>query len=244
MSTLVDTRDDAIHRSPPLGVLAVVFVVLFISSVAANFIMTDFAPYPVPYNPIEQLQDFYTRFPDAVRMVAFLQFAASIPLGLFSVVVVSRLLFHRITVAGVHIALFGGVAAALFMGISALSAWTLSQPGVATDTGAMRVASLLAFATGGFGHTAALGLLLAGVSVPSLVFGLMPRWACWFGLIVAAIAELSTISIVVPALSPLLPLARFPALIWLIVAGFSIPKRRMDLAAPQVSEHVAQRRTA
>jgi hypothetical protein len=28
-------------------------------------------------------------------------------------------------------------------------------------------------------------------------------------------------------LSPLLPLARFPALVWLIVAGFKIPKRRL-----------------
>lgn len=126
----------------------------------------------------------------------------------------------------VYIALFGGIAAAVFMGVSSLATWALSQPGVATDTGAMRAVSLLAFATGGFGHTATLGLLLAGVSVPSLAFGLMPRWVCWFGLIVAAIAELSVISMVFPAASILLPLGRFPALVWLIAAGFTIPKRR------------------
>lgn len=66
------------------------------------------------------------------------------------------------------------------MGMSSLATWTLSQPAVASDLGAMRVASLLAFTTGGFGHTATLGLLLAGVSVPSLAFRLMPPWLCWF----------------------------------------------------------------
>lgn len=230
MAHPLDTTEDVVHRSPPLGLLAVVFVALFVASIASNLLMTNFAPYPIPYNPIEQLQDYYTRFPDAVRVVSFLQMCASIPLGLFTVVIVSRLLFLRIHVAGVHIALFGGVAAAVFMGLSALGSWIVSQPAVPTDAGAMRVASLLAFASGGFAHTATLGLLLAGVSVPSLAFGLMPRWLCWFGLVVAAIAELSLISMVLPAASPLLPLARFPALVWLIAAGFTMPKRRLARA--------------
>jgi hypothetical protein len=94
----------------------------------------------------------------------------------------------------------------------------------AAHTGAMRVASLLAFSTGGFGHTAALGLLLAGVSAPSLASGLLPRWVCWFGLLLAAIAELSLVSMLIPGASPLLPLARFPALVWLIAAGMAMPK--------------------
>jgi hypothetical protein len=86
MAHPLDTREDVVHRSPPLGVLAVVFVVLFVASVAATFLMTDFAPYPVPYNPIAQLQDYYTRFPEAVQLVSFLQMGAAIPLGLFSAV--------------------------------------------------------------------------------------------------------------------------------------------------------------
>jgi hypothetical protein len=230
MAHPIDTTEDTVHRSPPLALLAVVFAALFIASVAATFLMTDFAPYPVPYNPIGQLQDFYTRFPDAVRVVAFLQMCASIPLGLFSVVIASRLLFLRIQVAGVYIALFGGVAAAVFLGISALGSWIVSQPGVATDAGAMRVASLLAFASGGFAHVAAFGLLCAGVSVPSLAFALMPRWVCWFGVGLAVVSELALISMVVPASSPLLPLARFPGLIWLIAAGVTMPKRRATVS--------------
>jgi hypothetical protein len=220
------SNGEAAHRSPPLGILAIVFTTLFLASMATNAIMTGGVSYPVPYNPVQQIQDYYTRFPDVMRVVSFLQFGASIPLGLFTATIVSRLLFHRVNAAGVHIALFGGIAASVFLGVSSLATWMLSQPGVAIEKGAMRAVELLAFATGGFGNVAALGLLLAGVSVPSLFLRLMPRWACWFGLIIAAIAELSTLSMVFPAASLLLPLARFPSFVWLIVAGFTIPKRR------------------
>jgi hypothetical protein len=109
------TDHEMVHRSPPLGILAVVFVSLFLLSIAINFVMTNFAPYPVPYKPIEELQAYYTRYPNALRVVSFLQFGASIPLGLFAATIVSRLLFHRIRVAGVYIAVFGGIGASLFM---------------------------------------------------------------------------------------------------------------------------------
>jgi len=127
--------------------------------------------------------------------------------------------------------LFGGMASSVLMAASSLLTWTLSQPGIATNIGAMRIASLLlAFATGGFGHTVTRGLQLAGVSMPSLAFGLMQRWVCCFGLIIAAIAELSSLSMLFPPVSLLLPLGRFPALMWLVVAGFSIPKTRIGSA--------------
>lgn len=229
MAVTIETNQAAVHRSPPPGIVAVVFVLFFAASIVANMVMTGGAPYPTPYLSIEQLQDYYTRFPDAIRMAAFLQFGAVPPLGIFTATVVSRLLFHRINVAGVYIALFGGVAAAVFLGVSSLSAWALSQPGVATDTGAMRAVQLIAFATGGVGHTVTLGLLLAGVSVPSLVFGLMPRWVAWLGLIIAAICVLSVFSMLFPAVSILLPLGRFPAYLWLIAAGFALPKRRQNV---------------
>ena len=93
-------------------------------------------------------------------------------------------------------------------------------------SGALRPMELLAFATGGFGNVAATGLLLAGVSVPCLFVGLMPKWACWLGLVVAVIAEVSTLSMIFPSLSILLPLGRFPSFIWMLVAGVTIPKQR------------------
>jgi hypothetical protein len=64
------------HRSPPLALLAIVFTVLTLGTTLA----------------------------DTPTLIAFLQFAASIVLGLFTATVVSRLLFHGINVAGVHVA--------------------------------------------------------------------------------------------------------------------------------------------
>ncbi len=216
------------HKSPPLWALAIVYLLLFVAAQLANNLMTSGAQNQNPYLPIEQLQTYYTQSTDGMLYSGFFLFASMFPLGLFTVVAVSRLLFHGLRVAGVHIALFGGIAAAIFIGLSGLSIWALSQPGVATDAGAMRVAQLLSFGTGGFAHVAALGLLMAGVSVPSLITGLMPKWVCWLGLIVAAVCELAVLSMVFPTLSILLPLGRFPAFVWLIAVGFTLPKHRRN----------------
>ena len=192
------------HRSPPLGLLASLFAALVIAGSATK-----------------------AGQPEALQLIALLQVGASIPLGLFTVVFVSRLLFLRINVAGIYIALFGGLGASLLMLLSGLATWIASDPDVASDLGALRVVTLLAFATGGFGYTAALGWLLVGIALPSLVFNLMPRWAGWSGLVVAGLAELSLFGMLVPEMLPLLAIARFPALAWIVIAGFAIPKRRL-----------------
>jgi hypothetical protein len=215
-----------VHRSPPLGPVAVVFLGLFVASIAVNAILTRGAPYPTPYRPIAELQAHYLRFAGVLELTALLQLAAMMPLAVYAATAVSRLLFHRVAVAGVHIALFGGLLASLFLGISAVASWALSQPGVATESGAMRSMQLLAFAAGGFAHTATLGLFLAGVCVPSLAFRLLPRWLGWLGLAIAAICLSSPLAMVLPAASVLLPLGRFPAYLWLIAAGFVLPKTR------------------
>src|SRR5215216_2931974 len=127
------TKTGAVHRSPPLSVLAIVYVLLFIAAQVANVLMTSGPQNLNPYNPIDQSQTYYIEYANGIRVFSFFLFASMIPLGLFSATAVSRLLFHRIEVAGVYIALFGGFAAAAFLGISGLSTWALSQPGVASD---------------------------------------------------------------------------------------------------------------
>ena len=214
------------HRSPPLGALAIVFTALFLASLAVQGAMTGGAHYPTPYDLIRVAQAYYARNALAVRIASFLQFGAAIPLGLFTATVTSRLRFLGITAAGVTNALFGGIAASIFLAASGLAGWILSQPGVAADAGATRIMELFSFATGGPGHIAPLGLLLAGVSVPGLILRLLPRWIAWLGLIIAVIAELSTFCLVLPAVSILLPVARFAALVWLIGAGFALPRSK------------------
>jgi len=215
-----------VHRSPPLILLAAVHIGLALGGMATQSLMSGM-PNPTPYDNLQQLQQYYTQFPDVLRIVSFLQFGASIPLGLFSVVIVSRLLFHEVRVAGVQIALFGGIASAIFLGASGLATWTLSQPGIAADASALRLGQLLAFAAGAFGSVTTLGLLLAGVCVPCLAFRLMPRWLCWFGLLVAAVCEVSALGMLWPKVWFLLPLARFPAFVWLMAASLTMPKTRI-----------------
>jgi hypothetical protein len=48
----------------------------------------------------------------------------------------------------------------------------------------------------------------------------------WLGLCVAAAGELSTLSLVFLPAAVLLPLTRFPGLVWLIAVAFLLPRSR------------------
>jgi hypothetical protein len=215
------------HRGPSLGALGVVFVSLFAASLVVPGVMTGGAHFPTPYEPVALAQDYFSRYAGVIRIAAFLQFGAAIPLGIFTATVTSRLKFLGMRAAGADIALFGGLVASIFLALSALTGWVISQPGMAIEAGALRALQLFGFATGGPGHVVTLGLLLAGVSVPSAFAKLIPRWLVWLGLIVAAICELSALSLVFPMAGILLPLGRFPAFIWLIGAGFTMPRSKV-----------------
>jgi hypothetical protein len=69
-------------------------------------------------------------------------------------------------------------------------------------------------------YAGSLGLLLAGLSVAGLLTRLLPRWLAWGGLVVAALGELSFLSMLVPIFGMLIPLTRFPGYLWLIITGF------------------------
>lgn len=216
------------HRGPHPGILAVVHVTLFLGSLVLLGILTKGMGFPNPFVPLAQAQQRLFDFADATRYNALMQFGAAVPLGLFTAAVTSRLTFLGVNVTGVSIALFGGLAASVFMTLSALCSWVLTQPGVAADVSTMHAIQLLGFATGGVAHVVAFGLLMAGVAVPCLLGGYAPKWVAWLGLVLAAIAELSTLSLLFPALMILLPVARFGSYIWLIATGFTLAKQKSN----------------
>jgi len=82
-----------------------------------------------------------------------------------------------------------------------------------------------------------------GIAVPSLILGLLPRWLAWAGLVIAVIAELTTLVLIWPGFAVLLPIARFTGLVWLIVAGVRLPLRRATRPGSPTpgSRHEAQR---
>src|SRR6266446_2038673 len=209
------------HRGPSLLALAIAFVVLFLASLILGTVLAGGEHFPSPFAP--GAVEWFSRHRTAVLAGAFLQFGASVPLGIYTATIVSRMQFFGLRVAGVHIALYGGLSASVFLALSALIQWVLGQADVASSAAAVRTLHHLALATGGFGHVVTLGLLLAGISVTAGLTRRLPRWMMIFGLIVAALAELSSIGLVFRPAMLLLPLARFPALVWIICAGALLP---------------------
>ncbi len=217
---------EAQHRGPNLLAVAIVFTTLFVASLVISTAIAGGEHFPSPFQSVALSYAYFSQHPDAVRVGAFLQFGSAIPLGIFTATAVSRLRFLGVNVAGSFIALFGGIAASLFMASSALIQWVLSHLGGGAPDPTVHALHLLAFATGGVGYVVPVGLLVAGISVTGGLSKLLSRWVMWFGLLLAALAELSALSLVVTLAMYLLPVARFSAFVWMICVGALLPKTR------------------
>jgi hypothetical protein len=215
---------EAEHLGPPLLALAIVVTVLFLGSLVTTALMTHGGHLPSPFEPARMTAGFFAEQAAAVRLSAFLQLGAAIVLGNFAATGASRLRFLGVRVAGVQIALFGGIAAAVLAALSCLLQWVLTQPEITMDPGVIHLVHLALFAFGGIGHVAAAGLLLAGVSLAAGITELLPRWVMWLGLALAVISELATFTLIVHEAAYLLPIARFGTLVWMIAVGACLPK--------------------
>lgn len=190
---------------------------------------------PLPYGPATAVVAYIRAHPVAVQVIATAAFASSVPLAIYAATASTRLRQLGVTAPGATIALAGGTLAAGALGLTGLLAWTLSRPDVSADTALVRALYFLVFLVGGTGHIVALGLLVAGMAVPSLILGLLPRPVAWIGLATAALAELTTLVLVWPGLGVILPIARVLALVWLVVAGALLPLRRNDILRKTVT---------
>jgi hypothetical protein len=180
---------------------------------------------PLPYGSVAAIQQYVRTQPAAIRVIAVATFASSVPLAIYAATAGSRLRQLGVTGPRPTIALTGGTLAAGTLGLTGLLGWTLSRPEVSADTALVRALYLLVFLVGGPAHIVALGLLVAGMALPSLVLGLTPRPVAWIGLAIAALAELTTLVLVWPELGVILPIARISALAWLVLAGALLPRR-------------------
>jgi len=214
----------AVHRGPHPGILAVVHVALFASSLLLLGIASKGEAFPNPYRDIQQAQSSLLKYIGIIRINTFLQFGAAIPLGIFTAAAISRLHFLGVNVTGVNIALFGGIAASIFMTLSSLSAWILTQPGIVDNINMVQILQFFSFATGGVAFIVPLGLLMAGISVPCLFGHYTPKWIAILGLVTALIAELSSFSLLYYPANFLLPVARLGSFVWMIATGFTLVK--------------------
>lgn len=184
---------------------------------------------PLPYGPVSAVAAYIRAQPVAVHVIAVAMFGSSVPLAIYAATASARLRQLGVTAPGATIALVGGTLAAGALGLAGLLAWTLSRPEIDADTALIRAIYYLVFLLGGPAHIVALGLLVAGVSVPALILGLTPRLLARIGLGIAALSELTTLVLVWPELGVMLPIARVSALLWLVAAGALLPLRRTDI---------------
>jgi hypothetical protein len=221
------------HQGPPAGWLAVVYMGLFLAGLYPVTIFGGRPYFPPPSAPLDAITAFFQSRSSAVLLCAFLQFGAAIPLGIFAATVTSQLRFLGIRAAGSNIAFFGGIATAVNMIVSSSLLWAMSNPGVAQDPTLVQALYRFDFALGGPGFSVPFGLLIAGIAVTAGIGRLLPRWLALIGLLIALAGELSWFEIIFPKLLFLIPLTRFPGFLWLIVAGFLLPRSVAEMKAVQ-----------
>lgn len=218
---------------PPLVLLAIASLGLLFAGLVIGVALGGVLP--LPYGPADAVWRYVQSQPAAVQVIAVAVFASSVPLAIYAATASARLRQLGVTAPGATIALAGGILAAGALALTGLLGWTLSRPDVSVDVTLVRALYYLAFLSGGPAHIVALGLLVAGIAVPGLIIGLLPRPVAWLGLVIATLAELATLVLIWPVLGVILPIARVSALLWLLVSGGLLPRRRNDIRHPRRS---------
>jgi hypothetical protein len=228
---------------PPLGLLALISTGLLILGVVVSAALGGVVVSPFAAAGV--ISSYFTSQPDAVRADGVLAFASAVPLAIYAATASARLRQLGVTAPGATIALAGGLLAAGSLAASGLLLWTLSRPAVRADAPLVRALHDLAFLAGGPVHVVFLGLLVAGIAVPCLMLNLAARPLAWAGLGLAALAEVTTLTLIWPGLALLVPLVRFPALAWLIAIGFVLPHRLRSrpVAQPRQSRETSRPET-
>ena len=211
------------HPSPNLGILAIIFTVLFCAGLYAIASLSG-AHFPRPWDSAQTMAAYFQLHPRAVLLCAFLQFGAAVPLGIFTATIVSRLQFLGVRAAGATIALYGGLAASFATMCGGLVMWVMARPGITDDVQLTRALYYLDFGAAGPGYSVPLALLMAGVSVPLLFYRFVPKWIGVFGLVLAGFGVLSWFSVEFLPATFFIPLTRFPGFVWMIAVGFAMPK--------------------
>jgi hypothetical protein len=212
---------------PPLWLLALIYAALMLAGVVTS------ATTPPPSAPAEALQAYQQGHRGMMQLAAFFWFGSAVPLAIWAATAYRRLRQLGVTAPGTAIGFAGGVLAAGSVSLLGLITWVRSQTADLTDPALARALADFGFALGAAGYAVPFALLMAGVTVPSLILRFLPRPLAWTGLGIAAIGMLTTATLLTPALDVTLPIVRFGGLLWLIAASFLLPRTRPRRSTPQ-----------
>jgi hypothetical protein len=212
------------HPSPNLGMLAVVYTVLFAAGLYPVMGIGGGGHFPRPWDSAQTIAAYFQLHPKAALLSAFLHFGSAIPLGIFTATIVSRLWFLGVKAAGAMIALYGGFAASAAVAAGSIVLWVMTRPGVADNVPLTQALYSLDYGLDGLGYAVSLALLMAGVSVTGLLYRLVPKWIAILGLVLAVFGVLSWFNIEFRPAMFFIPLTRLPGFVWMIAVGFALPK--------------------
>ena len=219
-----------VHKGPHLGMLALLYTVLFCVGLYPVTALYKLPYWPGPWEPASVIVPYFQQYGGRVLFCIMLQLGAMICLGLFTATAVSRLRFLGVQAAGATIALLGGFLTVFDAFAGNMAIWTSLKPAVGEDSHVLLALYYMSYGFGGPGFSIPMGLLIAGISVTAAFTRLLPKWLIVFGLILAVAGELSWLDFAYPQTIFLIPLVRFPGFVWLIAAGFALPKTRQSLA--------------
>lgn len=211
------------RAGPPLGPVIGVSIALFLASLAVPAVVTGGLASPSQPLSDEQLAGYVAEHADALAWSALFRFAASVPLIVFGAAAAAQLGRVGVRAAGPVIGLAGAVLASGALALAGLLHWVLAQADPQAPLALLVALHDLAFVTGGPWHIVGLGLLVAGIAVPALVYGLLPRWLAVAGIAVAGACELTTLALVIDPIAEVIALARYPALLWLLTVAWMLP---------------------
>lgn len=231
----MNTPSLAIHRGPHPGILASLYMTLFCVGLYPVTMLYKMPYWPGPDSPVAAIIPYFQNYGGRVLFCIVVQLGAMVCLGLFTATMVSRLQFLGARAAGTYIALFGGFLVVADAVAGTMALWAMIHPGVVDNQPVALALYYMAFGLGGPGFSVPMGLLIAGISVSAAFLKLLPKWVIIFGLVLAVAGELSWLELAFPILLPLIPLVRFPGFIWLITAGFLLPRARRSAEAGSVS---------
>jgi hypothetical protein len=214
------------HYGPHLGIVAIAFTILFNTGLYPVTMYGGKPYFPGPWESAGVIQSFFLVRPMSATICAFFQFGSAISLGIFTATITSQLRFLGAKSAGVYIALFGGILTVFNIIASTFFMWTMAHPGIAYDSALLDALYFMQYAFGGPGFSVGLGILLAGVSITAGFMKLLPKWIVIFGIVLAIFGELSWLNLIFPQALFLVPLTRFPGFVWLIAAGFKLPRTK------------------
>ncbi len=232
---MTDNSDLAVRagdRGPHPGIVAAVSFVLLVTGLVIAGVMSGGEALASPFGTTRDVVGRIASHHEAVRVSSFFQLGAAVPLGIYTATVYARQVRLGVRVPGPVIGLVGGLIAVTSLFGSAFATYVESRPEVTGDAALTHALAFLAFIAGGTGYAVGLGLLCAGIAVPAFILHLMPRWLAVVGLVLAVVGEAAWLSMLVEPLQYLIPVARFLGGLWLIAAGFALPRHRPRRTAP------------